>query len=710
VRQLCVDVGGTFTDLLVLDEDGELTQFKAPTTPSDPTEGFFNAIDKAAGAGGEDQPEFLAQVDLIVHGTTLATNVLLTLTGASVGMLTTEGFRDVIEMRRGIREVEGSVFDTFNDPVEPLIPRWRRLGVPERTVYTGEVIEPLDESALKAGVKQLLDEGVEAIAVCFLHSYANSENEARAAELVEATAPGIYVTSSSEVLPTWREFERFSTTAVSAYVGPAVAGYIESLTDRLTEKRFGGRLLMMLSSGLVQEARKAARRGVDFLASGPAAAPSAAQFVAGEASGQHLLEVDMGGTSFDVSLLRDGEIGTTTEAWVGEHRVATKMVDVSSVGAGGGSIAWVDSLGLLRVGPQSAGADPGPAAYGTGSEPTVTDADVILGLVPADYFLGGELELDVGRATDAVGRLGAELGLDAEETAEAVYVTVNSVMANQITEVCTRRGFDVRDCTMVAGGGAAGVHAAEIGRRLGIRQLVVPHASALMSAFGMFTMDLGQEYVSFRATRAGEHDAAEIQSLVDGLVRDAHADFLGMGIPADELVLQRSIEMRYAGQYNELEIEVDSEAIDDAKLAELAEAFHVRHEAVYGYAMLWREVEFLTVHVRATSPRKPTFSLKETPGSGRELADCERPPRRARLDGTYLDTRVFDADLLEPGHEFAGPSLVDGPSTTVLVPDGFSCRVDGMRNYWMDWVGEPGESELSGVVRVGARQATEVAP
>ncbi len=701
MRQLCVDVGGTFTDLLVLDEGRDLTQFKAATTPTDPTDGFFNAIAKAAEAGGVDPAEFLAQVDLIVHGTTLATNVLLTLSGATVGMLTTEGFRDVIEMRRGIRKVEGSVFDTFNDPVEPLVPRWRRLGVPERAVYTGEIIERLDESALKAGVKQLLDEEVDAIAVCFLHSYANSENEARATELVEAMAPGVYVTSSSEVLPTWREFERFSTTVVSAYVGPAVAGYIESLGERLTEERFGGRLLMMLSSGLVQEAQKAARRGVDLLASGPAAAPSAARFVAGEASGRHLLEVDMGGTSFDVSLLRDGEIGTTTEAWVGEHRVATKMVDVSSVGAGGGSIAWVDTLGLLRVGPQSAGADPGPAAYGTGDEPTVTDADVILGLVPADYFLGGEIELDVGRATDAVGRLGAALELDPEDAAQAIYVTVNSVMANQITEVCTRRGFDVRDCTMVAGGGAAGVHAAEIGRDLGIRQLVVPNASALMSAFGMFTMDLGQEYVSFRATRAAEHDAAEIQSLVDDLAAEAHEDFLGMGVPAAELVLQRSIEIRYAGQYNELEIEVDSTAIDDAELTKLAEAFHLRHEAVYGYAMRWREVEFLTVHVRATSPRKPAFALKEAPRSGRELTDCERAPRRARLDGAYLDVRVLDADLLEPGHEFAGPTLVDGSSTTVLVPDGFSCRVDGMRSYWLDWVGEPDRDEARAGAQVG---------
>jgi N-methylhydantoinase A len=344
------------------------------------------------------------------------------------------------------------------------------------------------------------DDGCSA-AICFLHSYANGQNELKAKRIVQNLAPEVYVTTSHEILPVWREFERFSTAVVSAYIGPAVTRYARKLQSSLKDRGFRGRLLMMLANGLVQVVDECVDRAVYLLNSGPAAAPSAALYLGSLHEHKNLLSVDMGGTSFDVCVVKDGEIPTTTDSWVGEHRVAIKMVDVPSVGAGGGSLAWVDTLGLLRVGPQSAGADPGPAAYGKGEEAAVTDADLVLGYIPADYFLGGDIKLDVERSYDAVACAGRRLGMDVHRTAQAMYTTINTVMANLITEVCTKQGNDVRDFTMVAGGGAGGIHAAAIARQLSIPTVIVPRVAALMSAFGMFTKELGLDTRSASARR-----------------------------------------------------------------------------------------------------------------------------------------------------------------------------------------------------------------
>ncbi|MBI2320391.1 MAG: hydantoinase/oxoprolinase family protein, partial [Betaproteobacteria bacterium] len=411
MKQLTIDVGGTFTDCLVLEESGELERFKGSTTPADPTLGFFDAVGKAARHYGEPLEAFLAGVEQIVHGTTLGTNILITERGAKVGMITTKGFRDSIEMRRGIKNLHGSMFDIFIAPYKPLVPRYLRLGVEERVLYDGQVLTPVNESELRTAARTLLDEGCTAIAICFLHAYANGENELKAKRIVQEMAPSAYVATSHETIPVWREFERFSTVVVSAYIGPALTRYARRLQEGLKEHGFGGRLLMMLANGLVQVVDECVDRAVYLLNSGPAAAPSAATYLGGLHAKRNLLSMDMGGTSFDVCVIKDGEIPTTTESWVGEHRVAIKMVDVPTVGAGGGSLAWMDSLGLLRVGPQSAGADPGPAAYGKGSEATVTDADLVLGYIPADYFLGGDIKLEVKRSYQAVEGIGKSLNM-----------------------------------------------------------------------------------------------------------------------------------------------------------------------------------------------------------------------------------------------------------------------------------------------------------
>ncbi|MCC6473354.1 MAG: hydantoinase/oxoprolinase family protein, partial [Burkholderiales bacterium] len=601
--------------------------------------------------------------------------------GAKVGLLTTQGFRDSIEMRRGIKNLHGSMFDVFIPPYKPLVPRYLRLGVEERTLYDGTILTPLNEGDLRAKAHRLLDEGCTAIAVCFLHAYANGRNELEAKRIVQEMAPQAYVATSHETLPVWREFERFSTAAVSAYIGPAVTRYVRKLQDNLAERGFRGRLLMMLANGLVQVVDACVDRAVYLLNSGPAAAPSAALYLGGLHERRNLLSVDMGGTSFDVCVIKDGQIPTTTDSWVGEHRVAIKMVDVPSVGAGGGSLAWVDTLGLLRVGPQSAGADPGPAAYGKGEQAAVTDADLVLGYIAADYFLGGDIKLDIERSSEAVARAGRPLGMDLHRTAQAIYTSINTVMANLITEVCTKQGHDVRDFAMVAGGGAGGIHAAAIARQLSIPLVIVPRVAALMSAFGMFAKELGLEYARSCFRTQSQLNFEEIGSLYRDMEKQAREDFSRLGIPASQMAFQRTVEMRYVGQFHEIEIDLPGEGLDADSLGVLLRNFHDRYGKMYTYSMPWRAAEFHTFHLKVTALRQ-TVKLAASARASQSVESARRGSRLCLFDGTPepVQTPVYDWDRLAPGHAISGPALVDDKTTTALVPPGYGCEVDAYGN------------------------------
>ena len=555
-KRVCVDVGGTFTDCLVMDETGFLQKFKASTTPSDPSQGLMDAMRKAARFYKLSERDFLAQIEVLVHGTTLATNTLLTGRGAKTGMLTTKNFRDILEIRRAIKPVNVSLYNMFIPPNRPLVPRVRRLGVEERTLYTGEVITPLNEHETADAIEKLKAQSVESIAICFLHSYINPANERRAAAICREVAPDIFVTTSHETLPVWREFERFNTTVVGAYVGPRVARYLSSLEEVLKDSGFSGTFLMMLANGLVQNIRECIRRPVFLLHSGPAAAPSGAIHLGRHLGEESLLSVDVGGTSFDVCMVNHGDIPTTTEHWDCDQRIAIKMVDIASIGAGGGSIAKIDSLGLLRVGPESAGADPGPACYGRGNEATVTDANLLLGYVPADYFLGGEMKLDTEASRRAMRSLADRLEIAEADVAEAIFRSVNANMADKITEVSTKRGHDVRDCVMIAGGGGGPIHAGFIAESLGIRKVVVPPVAALYSAFGMFAMDIGQDYARSFVGRAAEIDLDSLNRVYDEMEAEALASFKDYVVSAKKVSLKRTIDMRYVGQFHEVEVEL----------------------------------------------------------------------------------------------------------------------------------------------------------
>jgi N-methylhydantoinase A len=674
--RVSVDIGGTFTDCVVEDERG-LSLHKSPTTPEDPSRGVLDVLERAAGE--EPVGDFLGRCERLVHGTTLATNVLLTGRGARTGLLTTEGFRDVIEIRRGIRNLGTSMFDQFKPPYRALVPRSRRIGLPERTLYTGEIDGALDERATEEAVDRLLADGCEAIAICLLHSYAAPAHERRVREIVRERSPDTYVVCSHEILPTLGEFERFSTTVVSAYIGPSVSQYLSDLEGRLRDAGLGGNLLIMLSSALMQTVEECTGRAVELLVSGPAAAPSAALRIAGELGHRDILEVDMGGTSFDMCVVRDGRIPTTREAWVGQERVATKMVDVTAIGAGGGSIAWIDSLGLLRVGPQSAGADPGPAAYGTSELPTVTDADLALGYLPADYFLGGEVSLDTDRALAAISSVGEPLGLGTEEAAEAIFETVNGVMADAVTEACTKKGLDVRGFGMVAGGGAGGIHGAEIARRLGIPEVLCPPTAPVLSAMGMLTMDVGRELTRAPVWDRTAVTAAEINGAFSELIDEQIDGFTRIGVDPAKVSFRRSLAMRYVGQFHEIDIELPQDALDEASRAELESDFHRRYEELYGYSLPWRGVEILECHLRGSVPQAQP-PRGDGKAAGRPLAEAQSGERSCRIAGARRDVPVYSRDLLEDGHAFAGPALVDSAASTVLVPEGFEASVDAAAN------------------------------
>jgi N-methylhydantoinase A len=683
--KVMIDVGGTFTDCLVQDERSAIHEFKSPTTPEDPTTGLTRVLEKAAAHFGVDLPRFMARVGiLLAHGTTLSTNALLTGRVARVGLLATKGFRDTIEIRRGFKNLRTSRFNVFVPPYKPLVPRYLRLPVEERVVHTGDVLTPLREEDVYAAVKTFQEEGVEAVAICFLHAYANPAHERRALEICRREMPGAYVTASHEVLPVFREYERFSTTVVSAAVGPITERYLTALTNRMRELGFGGVLYLVQGGGLVQSVEESARRAVSLIGSGPAAAPAGAIRVGQCVGTANLFSVDMGGTSYDVCLIRDGAIPSTDYNWVGDERIAMKMVDVASVGAGGGSIAWVDSLGLLRVGPQSVGADPGPACYGKGgTAPAVTDADLVLGYVPADYFLGGEIPLQPELARNAIASVAGALGLDVPAAAWTIFTTVNSVMADKMIEISTKRGYDVRDFALVVGGGAGPVHGAHLAELLEIPTVVIPRYAATYSAFGMLNMEVGRDFARSIIARSKALDLARLNALFGEMEADACGFLGGLGVPPADVVLRRSMDMRYVGQFHEVEVtDTPAGPIGPAELAAIVEAFHRRHRDLFTFDMPKREVEFLNARVEGTARREPV-PLAEIPQVAGDAAVALKRRRPCLWDPAqgYEDTPVYDGSRLAAGHVLAGPAVIEERTTTVVVPAPFTCRVDPWRNY-----------------------------
>jgi N-methylhydantoinase A len=641
--RLGIDVGGTFTDLVAL-VDGKVLTAKVASTPCNQSEGVMHSI----AASGVDPTAVVA----LAHGTTVATNALLERRGVRTALVTTEGFRDVLEIGRQNRP---SLYDLKEDRPAALVPRDLRFTVKERMGPAG-VIEPLDTQGLERVVAELARAEVEAVAVCLLFSFLHPEHEQAVGATLRAALPGVHVSLSSDVLPEFREYERFSTTAADAYLSPRLSAYLATLAERVAEQRMP-RPLVMQSSGGVTEIDDAAGRAASCLLSGPAGGVVGAAFVA-EASGYHdFLTFDMGGTSTDVAPVIGGSLQITTESVVAGVPIKCPMVDVHTVSAGGGSIAWVDEGGALRVGPRSAGADPGPAAYGAGgTEPTVTDANLWLGYLADGAELGGEVILKRELAEVALSGVAERIAMPVTETALGVVAVTNAEMVRALRVISVERGLDPRDFALVAFGGAGPVHACALAEELGITRVLVPRASGVLSALGLAISDLQRDYVRPCLGVAGGV-TAELEAAYAVMESQAGAD---LASPA----FRRRADLRYRGQSFELTVDAD-------ELGELPARFHAAHERRYGYRMEDEPVELVSVRLVATVPgTRP--ELRETAPHHAEEAGY----REANFDGLWTPVLVLDRTRMGTGSKVAGPAIVEFPEATCVVRPGWQGDVD----------------------------------
>lgn len=676
-----VDVGGTFTDFLLSDQSGNVEIFKTSTTPSDPTVGFFKGLEKAASSKSLTLKEFLGQIELIVHGTTITTNAVLTGDGAKTGFITTKGFRDILNFRRGLKNRQ---YEKYPQP-NPLIQRHLVREVEERISVEGNITTPLNENDVREAARYFKENGVDAIAVSLLWSFLDSVHEKRIEEILQEECPDAYVSISSEVLPQIRVYERNSTTALNAYIGPVLKRYLKKLGGELSDKGFAGTLLIMQSNGGVMTPEVAQRFASNTLLSGPAGAPLAGTFYGGTHGFRNIITVDMGGTSFDISLVKDGVPALTTEGVIDGHRVASPILDIHTVGAGGGSIAWVDAGGLLAVGPKSAGADPGPACYGRGgSSPTVTDAQYVLGYLRPEFFEKGELEFDAQAPSRVIKeKVANPLGLEVIDAAYGIYQLANTNMAAALNVASVQKGYDPREFVLVVAGGAGPIHAAPIARELDIPLILIPRASSVFCAAGMLISDLKHDYVRTCIKDYDRIDIEELNGIYKDLAGQAAQTLREENLSADNISLSYSADVRYLGQFNEVEVSAFAGGeFSQADLDALVEKFHQRHNELYGYSMPGDPIELINLRLSAKGLTvKP--SVEKTPCGDADPAAALLGVREAMFDEGECSVHIYDGMKVLPGNVIDGPAIITQPTTTIVVPPDFSLVCDEFNNFLM---------------------------
>ena len=663
-----VDIGGTFTDLQVLDaRDGSVRAWKTPTTPEDPSIGLMQGVKEAAARFGFR----LAEVGLLMHGTTIATNAVLERRLARGALLTTAGFEDVLEITRHVRR---ELYRLDPDPFPVLVPRDLRLGVKERMRADGTAELPLDEAAVPALVERLREAGVEALAVCLLHSYANPAHERKLKSLVAEAMPGLPVSLSSEVSPEIREYERSSTTVLNALLMPVVRGYLDRLRGRLGEDGFRPTVFLVQSNGGVCSPEVAAEQPARLLLSGPSGGALAAARIAGLLGRPNLVAVDMGGTSFDVSVVQDGRVSVVTQGEVDRLPVRLPMVEMRTIGSGGGSIAAVDAGGRLTVGPRSAGAHPGPVAYGRGgTEPTVTDANLVLNRLDPDYFLGGTMRLDIDAARQAVAaRVGERLGMPVERAAQGILTVTNATLGAAVRLSLFEKGLDPRDFALLSFGGAGGLHATEVATEMGIGEVVFPREPGTLSAYGILFGDIAQDFARSRVLPAGSASLPEVGAALGVLRRDAEACLAEYGVEDARRRFEVAADMRYHGQAFELLVPwVEPAAIDEAGLDALLSRFHAMHRQRFSYSDPGGAVEIVTLRVKAIGLLpKPEDAPAPPP------ARASRKGQRPVFDGEgWRDLAVWDRDALAAGDRIDGPAIVEEPFATHFITAGWTATL-----------------------------------
>ena len=669
-----IDVGGTFTDFVVADEGGRPRFFKTQTTPDDPSIGVMTGLQEAAAAHGLSPDQLLGDTDLVIHGSTVATNTLVERKGARVGLITTDGFRDLLEMREGLKE------DRYNlrmTPAEPLSARYLRVGVPERVRANGVVERSLDEAALVENLEYLVQEGAEALAVCFLFSYLNPSHEQQAAEIIRRRFPDTYTSLSHEVIPQIKEFDRLSTTVINSYVGPVFSRYLSRLNERFEAYSQLSDVLIMQSNGGVAPIEDSSRMAVRAILSGPAGGVSAAAYIGQLLEEPKVIAFDMGGTSTDISLIENGVPHITNEKFEAGWKIAAPMIDIHTMGAGGGSIARVDEGGILHVGPDSAGAEPGPACYGKGGvDPTVTDASLVLGYLDASNFLGGKASLDPAAAERSLAEnVATPLNLSNVESAYGVYKVVCTTIAEGIRLMSVQRGVDPREFTIMGFGGASGLHAAEVARQLQVAKVYIPASAPVLSAYGMLNTDIKYDFFRSYPVSLDRLDLNELRSIPDELAAQGRDKLSAQGVADEAVEILYSADMRYLDQIYEVTVPLPDPTLPDSEfIAELTANFHRRYEELYSYNQQDQEVRLVTLRVAAVG-KLPRIAQLDRTGDGNAASPVGS--RRVYL-GEWREAPTYTADSLPAGAEIAGPAILESDFTTILVWPGDYATVDSM--------------------------------
>ena len=666
--RIAIDVGGTFTDIVLIDDvTGQIHYTKVLTTHHNLAEGVIAGIDRMLGMVKVP----FERIDYLVHGTTIGTNALIERKGARTGLITTEGMRDILEIGR-IERPDAGLYDMFVDTPLPLVPRYLRREVRERVGADGSVVVPLDENTAREAVAFLKEQAVESIAISFLFSFRNPAHERRVREICQEMFPEATVSISSEIAPEFREFERTSTTVISAYLQPVLDRYIDNLEGQL-KKRYGRvDLRLMQASGGSMTTDDARGRAVNIVNSGPAGGALAAAYVGQLTGDRQIISVDMGGTSFDIGIIIDGEPRIAPESQFEGFPVKMPILDVHAIGAGGGSLAWIDQGGALNVGPESAGSAPGPACYGLGGErPTVTDANLVLGRLNPDYFLGGEMKLYPELAEKAIRKHVAEpLGISLEEAASGIIRVVNANMVRGISVSSIERGYDVREFALLPFGGAGPLHAVELAEDLGMSRVVIPMYPATLSAVGLLVANTRYDYVTTIAKSQEDLVSEEILAAFKELEARGRAQLKAQNVPDELIEIQWSADIRYAGQSYELNTPVPrKETLTQADIDEVIHRFHQLHYRIYAYGSPEETVEFINLRVGAIGKvPEVSFSHRERAGSDPSAASKGTRPVYYPAHG-FIDTAVYERDLLQPGNVITGPCLVEEiASTTVLTP------------------------------------------
>jgi N-methylhydantoinase A len=675
-----VDSGGTFTDVCLFEEgSGRVEVWKVPSTPDDPSRGIAQGIGEAIARVGA-RPE---ETSYFGHGTTVATNALIQHRGVRTGLITSEGFRDLLEIGRQKRP---ELYDLQADKPEMLVPRDLRLEVPERLRHDGSVETPLDEDALRQAARRLHGTGVEAVAVSFLYGFVDPAHEQAAMRIVAAELPGVFACAGHQVAPEFREYERLSTAVVNAYLGPVMQGYIRRLAERLTELGIAVPPHLTQSNGGVIGFDAAARLPVRTVLSGPSTGVVGAQAIGRLAGIPDLITFDMGGTSTDVALLAGGQCRLASEAVVHGHPIKAPMLDIHTVGAGGGSIAYVDSGGLLKVGPRSAGAHPGPVCYGFGNaEPTVTDANVVLQTLNPLFLLGGRMAVRRDLAHAAIASLAKRLGLDVMATAQGIIAVVTANMAKAIRVISVQRGHDPRDYTLVAFGGAGPLHAARLARELDAARILVPRSPGILCAMGLLLTDLRADFAATRLLSLDAGAADPIEQVFAGLAESAETWFADEHIAPDLRRSTRTVDMRYAGQNYELPIAMPDGPVTESSLAALAAGFAAAHQRMYGFVAAEDVVQLVTFRIEAAGV-VPKAELKAQPDAGPDASAAVIGAREVWLPeaGGFMSCPVYDREKLAAGNRFAGPAIVEQMDATTVVLPGMTARVEPYMNLILE--------------------------